>query len=84
MHFVLIWHGCMPGRNGKSNTGAKSIDVVLAAKMLVLQPLYNFVEEGIERQVRDRLPFMRFLRLQLEDQYLMPKRLGCSGNDSKT
>ena len=62
----------------------KSIDVVLVAKMLILQRLYNFAEEGIESQVQDRLPFMRFLRVQLEDWYLTPKRPGCSGNDSKT
>ncbi len=69
MHFVLMWHGCMPGRKGKSNTGAiKSIDVVLVVKMLVLQHLYNLADEGIEYQVRDRLSFMRFLRLQLEDR----------------
>ena len=52
----------------KSNAGAKPIDVVLMFKMLVLQHLYNLADEGIEYQVRDRLSFMRFLGLQLEDR----------------
>ena len=68
MHFVLMWHGCMPGRKGKSNAGAKPIDVVLVVKMLILQHLYNFADEGFEYQVRDRLPFMRFLGLQMGDR----------------
>lgn len=52
----------------KSNAGAKALDVVLMFKMLVLQHLYNLADEGIEYQVRDRLSFMRFLGLQLEDR----------------
>jgi transposase, IS5 family len=52
----------------KSAAGAKPIDVVLKFKMLVLQHLYNLADEGIEYQVRDRLSFMRFLGLQLEDR----------------
>lgn len=52
----------------KSNAGAKPLDVVLMFKMLVLQHLYNLADEGIEYQVRDRLSFMRFLGLQLEDR----------------
>ena len=55
-------------RERKSNAGAKPIDVVLMFKMLVLQHLYNLADEGIEYQVRDRLSFMRFLGLQLEDR----------------
>ena len=52
----------------KSKAGAKPIDVVLMFKMLVLQQLYNLADDGIEYQVRDRLSFMRFLGLQLEDR----------------
>jgi IS5 family transposase len=37
-------------------------------KMLILQYLYNLAGEGIEYPVRDRLSFMRFLGLQLEDR----------------
>ena len=36
--------------------------------MLVLQQLHNLSDERIEYQIRDRLSFMRFLGLQLEDR----------------
>jgi transposase, IS5 family len=52
----------------KNNAGAKPIDVVLLFQMLVLQHLYNLSDEELEYQVRDRLSFMRFLGLQLEDR----------------
>lgn len=52
----------------KSNAGAKPIDVVLMFKVLVLQQLHNLSDERIEYQIRDRLSFMRFLGLQLEDR----------------
>jgi IS5 family transposase len=52
----------------KSNAGAKPIDVVLMFKVLVLQQLHNLSHDRIEYQIRDRLSFMRFLGLQLEDR----------------
>jgi IS5 family transposase len=52
----------------KSNAGAKPIDVVLMFKVLVLQQLHNLSDDRIEYQIRDRLSFMRFLRLQFEDR----------------
>lgn len=52
----------------KSNAGAKPIDVVLMFKVLVLQQLHNLSDQKIEYQIRDRLSFMRFLDLQLEDR----------------
>jgi IS5 family transposase len=52
----------------KSNAGAKPIDVVLMFKVQVLQQLHNLSDDGIEYQIRDRLSFMRFLGLQLEDR----------------
>ncbi len=52
----------------KSNAGAKPIDVVLMFKVLVLQQLHNLSDERIEYQIRDRLSFMRFLGLQIEDR----------------
>lgn len=48
----------------KSNAGAKTIDVVLMFKILVLQQLLNFSADQTEYQIRDRLSFMRFLGLQ--------------------
>ena len=52
----------------KSNAGAKPIDVVLMFKVRVLQQLHNLSDERIEYQIRDRLSFMRFLGLALEDK----------------
>src|SRR5262245_42082368 len=36
-------------------------------KVLVLQTLYNLSDEQVEYQIRDRISFMRFLGLGLED-----------------
>ena len=52
----------------KSKAGARPIDVVLMFKLLVLQQLHNLSDDRIEYQIRDRLSFMRFLGLQLEDR----------------
>ena len=52
----------------KSNAGARPIDVVLMFKILVLQQLHHLSDDRIEYQIRDRLSFMRFLALQLEDR----------------
>src|SRR5271169_920886 len=56
-----------PADEKRSNAGRKRIDVIVMFRMLVLQSLYNFSDEQIEYQVRDRLSFTRFLRLGLED-----------------
>ena len=58
----------MHEKERKSNAGARAIDVVLMFKVLVLQQLHNLSDERIEYQIRDRLSFMRFLGLQLEDR----------------
>lgn len=52
----------------KSNAGRKPYDPILMFKLLVLQSLYNLADEQVEYQVRDRLSFMRFLGLSLEDR----------------
>lgn len=51
----------------KSNAGRKPYDAILKFKVLVLQSLYNLSDEQTELMVRDRLSFMRFLDLGLED-----------------
>lgn len=51
----------------KSKAGRKPLDPVLMFKVLILQSLYNVADEQIEYQIRDRLSFMRFLDLSLED-----------------
>ena len=51
----------------KSNAGRKPFDAVMMFKVLVLQTLYNLADEQVEYLIRDRLSFMRFLGLGLED-----------------
>ena len=55
-------------KDRKSNAGAKTIDVILMFKILVLQQLNNLSDDRIEYQIRDRLSFMRFLGLGFEDK----------------
>jgi IS5 family transposase len=52
----------------KSQAGRNPTDVLLLFKMLVLQKLYNISDEELEYQVNDRLSFMQFLGLGLEDR----------------
>jgi transposase, IS5 family len=56
----------------KSKVGRKRIDAVLMFKLLVLQKLYNISDDELEYQVNDRLSFMRFLGLGIED--MVPDR----------
>ncbi|MGB3052408.1 MAG: IS5 family transposase [Polyangiales bacterium] len=51
----------------KSRAGRKPYDAILKFKILVLQSLYNLSDEQTEFLIRDRLSFMRFLDLGLED-----------------
>jgi IS5 family transposase len=51
----------------KSNAGRPPIDVIVMFKLLILQQLYNIGDDELEYQVNDRLSFMRFLHLGLED-----------------
>ena len=51
----------------KSGAGRKPWDEVLIFKVMVLQALYNLSDDQMEYQLRDRLSFMRFVGLGLED-----------------
>src|ERR1700675_1552807 len=51
----------------KNSAGRKPWDEVVIFKALVLQALYNLSDDQAEYQLRDRLSFMRFLGLGLED-----------------
>mgnify|MGYP006099070533 FL=1 len=51
----------------KSLAGRRPWDEVLIFKALVLQALYNLSDDAMEYQLRDRLSFMRFVGLGLED-----------------
>ena len=61
-----IWR--TPLEQRKSNAGRPPLDEVLMFKVLTLQQLYNLSDEQIEYQIRDRLSFMRFLDLGVEDR----------------
>lgn len=54
-------------RSDGAKGGRPPYDPVLMFKILVLQTLYTLSDEATEFQIRDRLSFMRFLRLGLED-----------------
>lgn len=54
-------------RSDRAKGGRPPYDAVLMFKVLVLQALYNLSDDRCEYQIRDRLSFMRFLGLGLED-----------------
>ncbi len=56
-----------PDEERKSRAGRKPWDEILMFKVIVLQQLYNLSDDQIEYQIRDRLSFMRFLDLGIED-----------------
>lgn len=56
-----------PASERRSAAGRKPWDEVVIFKALVVQALYNLSDEQTEYQLRDRLSFMRFLGLGLED-----------------
>jgi transposase, IS5 family len=52
----------------KSKGGRPPYDVVLMFKILILQRYYSVSDDGIEYAILDRLSFMRFLGLGLNDR----------------
>lgn len=55
-------------RSNRAKGGRPPYDAVLMFKLLVLQTLYTLSDDQTEYQIRDRLSFMRFLGLALEDR----------------
>jgi transposase, IS5 family len=55
-------------RSDRASGGRPRYDAVLMFKVLVLQTLYTLSDEQTEYQIKDRLSFMRFLGLALEDR----------------
>jgi transposase, IS5 family len=55
-------------RSDRAKGGRPPYDAVLMFKVLVLQTLYTLADDQTEYQIRDRLSFMRFLGLALEDR----------------
>jgi len=61
-----VWR--KPAEERKSRAGRKPWDAVVMFKAIVLCELYNLSDDQVEYQLRDRLSFMRFLGLGLEDK----------------
>ena len=61
-----VWR--KPKRERKSTAGRKPWDAVLMFKAIVLGALHNLSDEGLEHEIGDRLTFMRFLGLGLQDR----------------
>ncbi len=57
-----------PPEERKSNAGCKPWDAVVMFKAILLCALYNLSDDQVEYQIRDRLSFVRFLDLGLEDK----------------
>jgi IS5 family transposase len=55
-------------RSDRARGGRPPYDAVLMFKVLVLQTLYTLSDDQTEYQIRDRLSFMRFVGLALEDR----------------
>jgi IS5 family transposase len=55
-----------PTLRGNGRAGRKPYDTILKFKIVVL-PLHNLSDEQSEYLIRDRISFMRFLDLELED-----------------
>ena len=70
---LIPWEPFRPLRKGvhekkrKSNAGRKPFEALRMFQVVVLQSLYNLADEQVEFQIRDRLSFMRFLGLGVED-----------------
>jgi IS5 family transposase len=55
-------------RSDRTKGGRPPYDAVLMFKVLVLQTLYTLSDDQAEYQLKDRLSFMRFVGLALEDR----------------
>lgn len=60
-----VWR--RPAAARKSKAGRKPWDAIVMFKAIVLCELYNLSDDQVEYQLRDRLSFVRFLGLGLED-----------------
>ena len=57
-----------PADKRKSDAGRKPCDAIVMVKAIMLGALYNLSDDQVEYQMRDRLSFVRFLGLALEDK----------------
>lgn len=63
-------------RERSSNAGRKPLDVILIFKLVILQKLFNLSDDQLENQVKDRLSFMKFQNLGIEDPVPDAKTVG--------
>ena len=61
-----VWR--KPADQRKSDAGCKPWDAIVMFKAIILCALYNLSDDQVEYQMRDRLSFVRFLGLALEDK----------------
>ena len=61
----LLRHGL--GRNNEVSAGAKAYPAIQMFKILLLQQWYGMSDQEAERAVLDRISFMRFVGLSLEE-----------------
>ena len=72
--FHVPWEAFRPAldavlrRSKRKKGGRPPFDAVLMFKVLVVQALYNLSDDQTEYQIRDRLSFMRFLGLDLDQR----------------
>ena len=72
--------------NNTAQGGAPNYDPVLMVKVLFLQSVYNLVDDGIERELHNRIDFMHFLDFpdKVPDSrtvWLFRERLSSTGKD---
>ena len=71
---IIDWESFRPTialaliRERKSNAGRPPFDCILLFKIIILQRLYNLSDDQTEYQINDRMSFMRFLGLGLDDK----------------
>lgn len=74
LNAIVNWEEFRPtleiirNKKRKSNAGRKPFDVVLMFRILVLQSLYNLSDAQMEFQIADRISFMAFLNLEMNDR----------------
>ena len=61
-----VWR--TPRKERKSAAGRKPWDAVVMFKVIVLGALYNLSDEALEHEIGDRLTFMEFVGLGLQDR----------------
>jgi len=65
--FLPLLNSIKPDYNQKIG-GRPRYDSVLMFKILILQKYYNLSDDGLEYQINDRISFMKFLNLSIDDR----------------